>query len=155
VIPSRDAAVRHLTRTGRAREVAIDGRTGTWLAHPGVLQEPFTPRTTVLSPFDRLVHDRTRTQLLFGFDYRLEIYVPKAKRRHGYYVLPVLEGDRLVGRIDPAYDRASGILHVHAAFLEDGAEPDPVLRATADLAAWLGATCVAYAAPAAVALGTR
>jgi len=153
--PGRDAALRRLTREGRIRQVAIDGMDGTWYAHPDALAAPYAPRVTVLSPFDRLIHDRARTTALFRFDYRLEIYVPKAKRVHGYYVLPVLDGDRLVGRIDPVFDRAAGVLHIQAAFLQPGGAPDVVVRAATDLAAWLGAARVAYAAPAAAVLGTR
>ena len=77
-------------------------------------------RTTLLSPFDRLIHDRDRAEALWGFFYRLEMYVPKAKRQYGYYVLPVLHGDRIVGRIDPVFDRKSRVLTVNAVYPEDG-----------------------------------
>jgi uncharacterized protein len=101
--------------------------------------------TALLSPFDQLVHDRARSQDLFGFRFRLEIYVPKAKREYGYFVMPILHGDRLVGRIDPAFDRDANVLRVREVF----AEPDApraawpaIHRQLDDLAAWLGADAV-------------
>ena len=81
--------------------------------------------TTVLSPFDNLIADRERTEMLFDFYYRSEIYTPKAKRKYGYYVLPILHDDRLIGRIDPKMDRKTRILYVHAIHVEEGA-PDTV-----------------------------
>jgi len=78
------------------------------------------PRTTLLSPFDNLICDRKRTETLFGFQFRIEIYVPKEKRLYGYYVLPILHGDRLIGRVDPVFDRKRRRLTVNAVY----AEPD-------------------------------
>ncbi|MGC9538971.1 DNA glycosylase AlkZ-like family protein [Streptomyces sp. UG1] len=76
--------------------------------------QPFTGRAALLSPFDRLIHDRRRTTELFGFDYRLEMYKPPAKRRWGYFALPILYGDRLVGKLDATADRGNGVLRVDA-----------------------------------------
>ncbi len=87
-----------------------------WEAHPDAMDGPVTPRTTFLSPFDRLIHDRNRAEALFDFRYRLEMYVPKAKREFGYYVLPILVGDRLVGRVEPVFDRKTGTLEVVGAW---------------------------------------
>ncbi|MGN6674904.1 MAG: DNA glycosylase AlkZ-like family protein, partial [Thermomicrobiales bacterium] len=110
------------------------------------------PRTTLLSPFDNLICDRKRTALLFDFDYRIEIYTPKEKRRWGYYVLPILHGDRLIGRIDPTMNRARAILTINAVHAESGAPADrttarAIARAITDLATFLGARDIAYAGP--------
>jgi uncharacterized protein YcaQ len=91
-----------------------------------------------LSPFDRLVHDRARAEALFGFLYRLEMYVPKVKRQYGYYVLPILRGDRIVGRIDVARDKATNTLKVNGVWWEDGAKPVSLDRAMRRLAAFVG-----------------
>jgi uncharacterized protein YcaQ len=106
-------------------------------------------RTTLLSPFDNLICDRARTAKLFDFDFRIEIYTPQHKRQYGYYVLPILHGDRLIGRIDPKMNREQGRLHIHAVHAEKDA---PLNRKTArsirdaieDLAAFLGATEIDY-----------
>lgn len=82
------------------------------------------PRTTLLSPFDPLVRDRERTERLFGFHFRLEMYVPKDQRKFGFFVLPILHGDRLVGRVDPKMDRRQRILHVRAVHVEPDAPVD-------------------------------
>jgi uncharacterized protein YcaQ len=85
------------------------------------------------------VHDRDRAHALWDFFYRLEMYVPKAKREYGYYVLPILHGDRLVGRIEPVHDRKAGVLRVDGLWWEPGAEPVPLEEPLASLARFLGA----------------
>jgi uncharacterized protein len=129
---------------GEAGEAAVvDGVPGTWRVDPEALARPFTGRTALLSPFDRLIHDRARTTELFDFEYVLEMYKPAAKRRWGYFALPILHRDRLVGKLDATADRKAGVLRVHAIH-----EDAPFTRAAAGdvdaeidaLAAWLGLT---------------
>jgi len=135
--------LQEIIREGTAISVKVQGLKGAWYAHKEILNRQFQPRTTLLSPFDRLISNRPRTQELFAFSYRLEIYVPPARRKFGYYVLPILHGDRLIGRIDPVFDRNSGELRVKAVYAEEHAEPElgaPVARTISELAAWLGAT---------------
>ena len=96
-------------------------------------------RVTFLSPFDQLVHNRARTEALWGFRYRLEMYVPAAKREYGYYVLPILHGDRLVGRIEPVFDRKTRKLAVRGLWWEPGQKPLDLAEPLASLAAFLGA----------------
>jgi uncharacterized protein YcaQ len=121
--------------------VEVEGVKGTWVVDPKLLRRPFEGRTAILSPFDRLVHDRVRLLDLFGFDYRLEIYVPPAKRRWGYYVLPVLHGDRLIARADAKVDRETSVLRVPALHMEQKTGPRDVSAAQGELhelATWLG-----------------
>ena len=92
----------------------VEGVKGRWRVDPAYLDRPFTGRTALLSPFDRLAHDRKRALELFEFDYQLEIYKPAAKRRWGYYALPVLHEDQLVGKVDATGDRKAGVLRVDA-----------------------------------------
>ena len=109
---------------------------GEWEAHPEAVDGPVPDRAVLLSPFDRLVYDRDRAEALWGFRYRLEMFVPKAKREYGYYVLPLLVGDRLVGRAEPRFDRETGTL----ALLGAWGDTSRLDEALADLAAWLGAS---------------
>jgi uncharacterized protein len=138
-----ERALAGLVREGIAVPVTIDGVTkGEWYAHAAVLARPWKPRSVVLSPFDDLVSDRDHTEALFDFHFRIEIYVPKAKRRWGYFVLPVLRGDRLVGRVDPRFDRETRVLHLNAVHAEPGtgaSDGAAAGRAVRELAAWLGA----------------
>jgi len=92
----------------------IDGVRGTWRVDPAALDEAFTGRTALLSPFDRLIFDRKRAVDIFGFEYGVEIYKPAAKRKWGYYALPILHGDQLVGKLDATADRNAGVLRVDA-----------------------------------------
>lgn len=88
---------------------------------PSLLAVPEPPkRIRVLSPFDPLIRDRARTERLFGFFYRIEVFVPEAKREYGYYVFPLLEGDKLIGRIDMKANRKAGALEVRRLWLEKG-----------------------------------
>jgi uncharacterized protein YcaQ len=106
-----------------------------WEAHPDARDGPVPDRATLLSPFDRLIYDRDRAEALFDFRYRLEMYVPRAKREYGYYVLPLLVGDRLVGRAEPRFDRKTRTLEVLGAW----GDTSRLDEALASLGAWLGA----------------
>jgi uncharacterized protein YcaQ len=124
---------------------------GPWFVHTGDLpvlerleQDEWSPRTTLLSPFDNLIIDRDRAELLFGFRFRMEIYVPKAKRVFGYYTVPILHGDKLIGRVDPALDRQRGVLRILAVHIEPGIRATArsghsVARSLQDLSGFLGA----------------
>jgi uncharacterized protein len=150
-VPGRERALKALIRAQRFVPVEIEGLSGEWLAHSELLErDPGEPRSTLLSPFDKLVYNRDRTEELFGFRFRLEIYVPKAKREYGYFVLPFLHGHELVGRIDPLFDRKTRVLTVNAVHWEPGAPASakPALKeAVRELADWLGAGDVSYARP--------
>ena len=126
---------------GQADEAAVvEGVKGTWRVDPAQLAQPFSGRAALLSPFDRLVHDRKRILDLFEFDYQLEMYKPAASRRWGYYALPVLYGDRLVGKLDATADRPAGVLRVHAIHQDvpfTTAMTEAIGREIEDLARWL------------------
>ncbi len=124
----------------------VEGTKGEWRVDPSFLDDGFEGRTALLSPFDRLVYDRARLQQLFDFDYTLEMYKPAAKRRWGYFALPILHHDRLAGKLDAAADRKQGVLRVNATH-EDVPFTRAMTRAVraevGDLAAWLGLDAVA------------
>ena len=132
-VPLREAERLIAEKRFRAQGVRLTSKG--WEAHPDVTDGPVPDRVTFLSPFDRLVHDRDRAEVLFDFRYRLEMYVPKTKREYGYYVLPILVGDRLVGRIEPRFDRKSRTLEVLGAW----GDTSRAKEALASLATFLGA----------------
>lgn len=146
-----DAAIERLAARGILREIVVDG----WpdVAWSPIDRVPLLEKaraggvrpslTTLLSPFDPLVWDRKRAEQVFGFEYRLECYVPAPKRRWGYFVLPILRRGRLVGRLDAKAHRKDGRFEVHALYLEDGVTPDDsltkdVAAAIAECATWHG-----------------
>jgi uncharacterized protein len=131
---------------GEAGDPAVvEGVKGEWRIDPDALVQSFEGRTALLSPFDRLVYDRVRAQELFDFDYTLEMYKPAAKRRWGYFALPVLHHDRLVGKIDATADHKTSVLRVHAIH-KDVKFTRTIARAVQseleDLASWLKLSAV-------------
>jgi hypothetical protein len=162
--PGLEKAVKQLVEDGCfvPVQVAPDGQAGEeywpgrWFVHVDDMplldrleQDDWQPRTTLLSPFDNLICDRDRTEAMFDFFYRIEIYVPKAKRQYGYYVLPILHGERLIGRISPRMDRKKHRLEVEAVYAEDDAPRTAevgrsVQGAIEELAQFLGAKEIAY-----------
>jgi uncharacterized protein YcaQ len=151
---NRDMVYGELLREGLISRVKVEGAPGKWyiltddlplldkVEEGGGEKEPLT---TLLSPFDNLIIDRPRTKTLFDYTMSFEIYVPKAQRIYGYYVMPILHGDRLIGRIDPRYDRESGRLFINAVHAEKNAPADaPIASSIRDLADFLGASEVVY-----------
>jgi uncharacterized protein YcaQ len=153
--PGLPAILKELEAQDAIRRVGIhadDGELpGPWYLHNDLLPElerlrrgEWRPQIVLLSPFDNLIADRNRTELLFNFFYRVEIYTPAAKRQYGYYVMPILHGDRLIGRVDPKMDRQAGRLIINAVHWEPGISIDDDTRAAvegavASLAGFLGA----------------
>jgi uncharacterized protein YcaQ len=149
-----------LERAGTIEQVRVvdDGTElpGPWFVHSedlplvGRIQAgEWEPRTTLLSPFDSLIISRPRTELFFDFYFRMEIYVPQAQRRFGYYTMPILHGDRLIGQVDPAMDRKRGVLRVNSVHAEPDAPKDratarTVAGAIQDLGTFLGAREIEY-----------
>jgi uncharacterized protein YcaQ len=125
----------------------VEGTTGRWVVDPTALGQQFEGRTALLSPFDRLVHDRVRAQELFDFEYQLEMYKPAAQRRWGYFALPILHHDRLVGKLDALADRKDSRLRVHAIHEDvrfSRAMTKSVHAELEDLASWLGVDTVDF-----------
>ena len=155
--PHLKERLHELASEGVIERIHVGDEKGAWYIHTADMplldrieaDDLAFERTTLLSPFDNLICDRTRTAKLFNFDFRVEIYTPQHKRKFGYYVLPILHGDQLIGRIDPKLDREHGRLHIHAVHAERDA---PLNRKTArairtaieDLATFLGATEIHY-----------
>jgi uncharacterized protein YcaQ len=157
--PNLASALVTLEKQGRIVPVRVTGADrswpATWYVHTEDLalldrieMGKWSPRTTLLSPFDNLIRDRARTRLMFGFDYKLEIYVPVAKRQYGYFAMPVLHEDRLVARVDPAFDRNSRRLSIRAISVEPGCEDASIARAMKDaivqLATFVSASAIDY-----------
>jgi uncharacterized protein YcaQ len=162
-IRNRYRGLRQVLRTledqGRVVPARVDGGGSPaerWFVHVDALGDlervqvgDWRPRTALLSPFDNLIIDRGRTERLWGFAFRNEMYVPKANRRHGYYLLPILHGDALVGRVSPRLDRRRGTLLVEGLYLEPDVRPTAhlcraVVGQLTDLAAFVGATAIEY-----------
>ena len=136
---------------GDAGEPAVvEGVKGEWRVDPAAIGADFQGRTALLSPFDRLVYDRDRALELFDFEYTLEMYKPAAKRRWGYFALPILHKDRLVGKLDATADRKASVLRVNAIH-EDVKFTRPMAKAVQAeaeaLASWLGLDAVEQAGP--------
>ena len=124
----------------RSRALGVKLERGRLIVHPEAEDGPIPERVTFLSPFDQLIHNRARTEALWGFYYRLEMYVPAAKREYGYYVLPILHGDRLVGRIEPLFDRKARKLAIKGLWWEPGQKPLDLAEPLDDLERWLAST---------------
>lgn len=154
------SVLKRMESAGSLTRVELTGEGGGWGGPWYMLRESaplldqieagdWRGQTRLLSPFDNLICDRARTEQMFDFYFRIEIYVPKDKRQYGYYVLPILHGDRLIGRIDPQMDRKRKTLNVNAVYAEPDAPADAttaqsVAQSIQELAAFLGATRIDY-----------
>ncbi|HEU0166509.1 MAG TPA: crosslink repair DNA glycosylase YcaQ family protein [Chloroflexota bacterium] len=150
IVPAGSKRVAELVEAGELEEVAVEGWSQKAYVPSGTRpKQPQRQDAAFLSPFDLLIQDRERTRRLFGFNYQIEVYVPEPKRQYGYYVLPVLLGDELVGRLDLKADRQAGTLRVLGAFAEPEARPPdpmPILHELQRMKDWLGLARVDIAA---------
>jgi hypothetical protein len=147
------AAITALEREGEIVPVVVDGVPGVFYTRSDIarrlraVREDWEARTTLLSPFDNLIHDRARLEQLFDYFYRIEIYTPVAKRKLGFWAMPVLHGDRIVGSVDPKLDREARVLTINRIVMQKGAPRSAVpamRRAVQELAAFVGATDVRW-----------
>jgi uncharacterized protein len=156
--PHLPQVLAELEKEGLIQQVAVGDNenflTGTWYIHrddlpilESIEAGDWQPRTTLLSPFDNLIAFRERTEALFDYRFRIEIYVPKHLREYGYYVLSILHGDRIIGRIDPTMDRKAKRLNINAVYAEPDAPmtkeaAQSIATSIADLATFLGAKSI-------------
>ena len=142
-------AVAELVEEGVLLPATVEGWPGTAYLHAAAERPARIAAHALVSPFDPLVWHRPRTERLFGFHYRIELYTPRHKRRFGYYVLPFVQGNRLTARVDLKADRAGGALDVLGAYAEEGIAPERIAPALAAelrrLAEWLGLAAIRVA----------